>query len=90
MTEKGANVVGISTDDVATQRRFKETYHLPYTLLADVGGTVARMYGGVVPVVGVANRATYVVGEDGRITAIITGSEAIDPTRSIAACPSRR
>jgi alkyl hydroperoxide reductase subunit AhpC len=49
---------------------------------------VARQYGGVIPVVGRAYRATYVVGQDGRITGIVTGNDAIDPTASIAACPS--
>lgn len=73
---------------MATQRRFKETYGLPYPLLSDAGGKVARQYGGVIPVVGLANRVTYVVGQDGRIADIVTGSRAIDPTASIAACPS--
>ena len=49
---------------------------------------MARQYGGVVPIVGTANRATFVVGQDGRITEIVTGGDAIDPTRSIAACPT--
>jgi hypothetical protein len=44
----------------------------------------------VIPILGRANRATYVVGQDGRITGIVTGSDAIDPTVSIAACPSHR
>jgi peroxiredoxin Q/BCP len=80
--------VGISTDSVETQRRFKEQYGLPYPLLSDAEGVVARQYGGVVPIVGVANRATFVVGQDGRITEIVTGGDAIDPSRSIAACPA--
>lgn len=71
-----------------TQRRFKEQNGLPYPLLSDTGGVVARQYGGVVPIVGVANRATFVVGRDGRIVEIVKGGEAIDPARSIAACPS--
>jgi peroxiredoxin Q/BCP len=74
---------------VETQRRFKEQYGLPYPLLSDADGSVSRRYGGVVPIVGVANRATFVVGQDGRITEIVTGGDAIDPTRSIAACPAR-
>lgn len=81
-------MVGISTDSVETQRRFKEQNGLPYTLLSDEGGKVARQYGGVVPIVGVANRATWVVGRDGRIVEVVTGGEAIDPARSIAACPT--
>jgi peroxiredoxin len=42
-----------------------------------------------VPLVGTANRATFVLAADGRITEVVTGSEAIDPARSIAACPTR-
>ncbi len=79
-------MVGISTDTVETQRKFKEQLKLPYPLLSDRGGLVAKQYGGTIPVVGLANRATYVVGQDGRVKEIITGSGAIDPARSIDAC----
>lgn len=72
---------------MATQKRFKETYGLPYPLLSDAGGKVARLYAGVIPFIGLANRATFVVGEDGTIVDIVTGSAAIDPAGSIAACP---
>jgi peroxiredoxin Q/BCP len=51
---------------------------------------VARQYAGVIPIVGLANRATFVVAQDGRITEIISGSDAIDPAAAIASCPSRR
>jgi len=51
---------------------------------------VARKYGGVVPIVRVANRATWVIGRDGRIQSLITGGEAIDPTQAISACGSGR
>jgi peroxiredoxin Q/BCP len=83
-------VVGISTDSVETQRRFKEQHGLPYPLLSDPDGRVARQYAGVIPVVGLANRATFVVGQDGRIAEIISGSDAIDPAGAIASCPTRR
>ncbi len=78
--------MGISTDTVETQRKFKEELKLPYPLLSDQGGIVARQYGGTIPVVGLANRATYVVGRDGLVKEIIAGSDAIDPARSISAC----
>jgi peroxiredoxin Q/BCP len=82
-------VVGISTDSVETQKKFKEQHSLPYPLLSDANGGVARRYGGVVPIIGLANRATFVVGQDGRIAEIVAGGDAIDPTRSIASCPSK-
>jgi peroxiredoxin len=84
---KGAQVVGISVDDVATQKKFKERYQLPYPLLSDAGGKVSKKYGGTVPVLGVSYRATFVVDRDGTVKEIATGNNAIDPSGAIAACP---
>ncbi len=77
-------------DSQETLRRFKEENHLPYPLLSDEGGKVARQYGGTMPVVGVANRATFVVDEDGTVKNVVTGSDAIDPGGAIGSCPVRR
>lgn len=90
MTTKGAQVVGISTDDVATQKKFKEELKVPYVLLSDAGGKVAKLYGGTIPVVGLANRATYVLDQDGTIKEIVTGGAAIDPAGAITSCPLRK
>ncbi len=87
MEKKGAQVVGISTDDVETQKKFKESLNVPYTLLSDKDGAVAKQYGGTIPVVGLANRATYVVDADRTVKEIVTGSDAIDPAGAIASCP---
>ena len=88
--EKGAQVLGISVDDVATQRRFKAEYKLPYPLLSDAGGKVAAQYSGKMPVVGLANRANFVVDQDGKVEAIVEGSDAIDPSSAIGQCPLRK
>jgi peroxiredoxin Q/BCP len=88
--KKGAQVVGISTDDVDTQKKFKLELKIPYTLLSDKGGKVAASYGGTIPVVGLANRATYVIDADGTIKEIVTGSAAIDPAGAIASCPMKK
>jgi peroxiredoxin Q/BCP len=87
---KGAQVVGISTDSVETQRKFKAEHGLPYTLLSDQGGKVAAAYSGKMPVLGVANRANFVIDQDGTITAIIQGGDAVDPSSAIAHCPLRK
>jgi peroxiredoxin Q/BCP len=88
--KKGAQVFGVSTDSVETQKKFKAEYKLPYPLLSDPGGKVAKQYSGTMPVVGVANRANFVVGEDGTIAQIVEGSDAIDPNSAIASCPLRK
>ena len=51
--------------DVETQKRFKAELKLPYPLLSDEGGKVAKQYAGTMAVVGVANRANFVIGQDG-------------------------
>jgi len=86
----GAQVFGVSTDSVETQKKFKAEFKLPYSLLSDPDGKVAKQYSGTMPVVGVANRANFVIGQDGKITHIVEGGDAVDPNAAIAACPMRR
>ena len=88
--QRGAQVFGVSTDSVETQRKFKAEYKLPYALLSDADGKVAKQYAGTMPVLGVANRANFVIGQDGRITQIVEGGDAVDPNAAISACPLRK
>lgn len=44
-TSIGAVVLGISTDSVASHKKFATTYELPFTLLADVNKEVVGAYG---------------------------------------------
>ncbi len=87
MEKKGAEVVGVSTDSVETLAKFKAEFKLPFVLLSDEKGTVVDQYPGRIPVLGLANRATYVIGQDGVVKEIVTGGAAIDPSASVAACP---
>jgi peroxiredoxin Q/BCP len=41
----GAGVIGVSPQDPASHRRFKENYGLPFPLLADTDHTMAEDYG---------------------------------------------
>ena len=71
--EKGAVVLGVSKDSVASHKKFQEKYHLPFTLLSDTELKVLQAYGvwqeknmygkktmGVV-------RSTYLIDETGVI-----------------------
>ena len=62
--EAGVAVVGVSTDDVAAHARFAAEHKLPFPLLADEGGAIARAYG-VDLTLGLAQRVTVLVGPDG-------------------------
>lgn len=71
--EKGAVVLGVSKDSVASHKRFEEKYGLPFTLLSDTELSCIqaydvwkekKMYGKVS--MGVV-RTTYLINEDGII-----------------------
>ena len=71
--EKGAVVLGISKDSVASHKKFEEKFGLPFTLLSDTEKTVIqaydvwkekKLYGKVS--MGVV-RTTYLIDEDGII-----------------------
>ncbi|HET7729298.1 MAG TPA: peroxiredoxin [Usitatibacter sp.] len=77
---KGAAILGVSTQDEASHRRFTEKYRLDFPLLADTDGAVGRAYGtlgrgGLVSklkaAAGMADRVTFVIDEQGRIAHVI-------------------
>ncbi|MEM9079793.1 MAG: peroxiredoxin [Verrucomicrobiota bacterium] len=58
LTEKGVKVFGVSTDGVASQKKFAEKYDLPFALLADREKVVVKAFG--VPAgLGFAKRQAY-------------------------------
>ncbi len=71
-----AVVLGISTDTVASHAKFARKYHLPFLLLADIEGQVARAYGSYGPkkFMGKSDegvfRHTFIIDPQGRIAQI--------------------
>jgi thioredoxin-dependent peroxiredoxin len=45
LTQHGATVVGVSTDGVEAQKKFKETNNFPFPLLADTDKKVVKAFG---------------------------------------------
>ena len=60
-------VVGISTDGAETLDRFRRERELPFALVSDAAGRIARAYGARWPILGLARRVTYLVGRDRRV-----------------------
>lgn len=67
--EIGAAVVGVSLDDVASQKDFADKYHLPFPLLSDARQEVAKTYGVLTDFRGtaVASRQTFLIDPSGRV-----------------------
>jgi peroxiredoxin Q/BCP len=60
----GADVIGVSRDDTASHAGFKAHHRLPFTLLTDPGGQLARAWN-VTGRLGLAGRVTFVFDKDG-------------------------
>ena len=82
--EKGAVVLGVSKDSVASHKKFEQNHGLPFTLLSDTERTIIEAYGawqekknygkitmGVV-------RTTYLIDENGIIAKAITNVKATE------------
>ena len=83
-TEKGAVVLGVSKDTVASHKRFEEKFGLPFTLLSDENKAVLQAYDvwkekmnyGKVTL-GVV-RTTYLIDEGGTIVRAMDKVKAAD------------
>ncbi|MBR2577998.1 MAG: thioredoxin-dependent thiol peroxidase [Erysipelotrichaceae bacterium] len=82
--EKGAVVLGVSKDSVASHKKFEEKYGLPFTLLSDPDKKVIQAYDvwkekknyGKVSM-GVV-RTTYLIDEKGRIVKAVGNVKAAE------------
>lgn len=82
--EKGAVIIGVSKDSVASHKKFEEKYGLPFTLLSDEEKTVIQAYDvwkekknyGKVSM-GVV-RTTYLIDENGVIVRAFDKVKAAD------------
>ena len=74
----GAEVVGVSVDDVESHLDFAKEYGLPFPLLADAGGAVAARYGSIrdLGLVKFARRNTFLIDPQGRIAKVYLSADA--------------
>jgi len=61
--QAGLDIAGVSPQDPASHRAFREKYHLPFTLLSDVDKSVIRMYEVRGPLGFGVRRATYLIDQ---------------------------
>ena len=67
LSGEGLTVLGVSKDSVEAQKKFQEKYKIPFDLIADSDGTVAKAFGvETIPIVGMTKRQSFIV-KDGKI-----------------------
>lgn len=67
--QKKVIVFGISRDSATSHEKFRKKYRLPFVLVPDEDGKVARAYG-VSSVLGMSERVTFLVDKHGKIARV--------------------
>ena len=81
LRKAGAEVVGVSLDDVKSHAEFAEKYHVPFPLLSDADHAVSTSYGVLTSHMGMhyAKRTTFLIDPQGRIAKVYVD---VDPEKN--------
>jgi peroxiredoxin Q/BCP len=73
----GAEVVGVSVDDIGSHLAFAKKFSLPFPLLADTSGEVAGRYGSIYGLgpLKFAKRNTFLIDPQGRIAKVYLSAD---------------
>ena len=70
--------------------KFKESLKAPFPFIPDPDAKLTNLYEVKTPVLKLANRYTFVIGEDRKVLKVESGKDAIDPNGAIVSCPIRK
>jgi peroxiredoxin Q/BCP len=70
--DAGAVVIGISADSDESHRAFAEKHHLPFKLLSDADGSIARAFGVRKTLGFLPGRVTFVIDPEGIIRKVFS------------------
>ena len=76
--EAGAEVIGVSSDSADQHAGFASKHRLPFTLLADRGGRVRKVYGVPAAMGFIPGRVTYVIDRTGTVRHVFSSMTNID------------
>jgi peroxiredoxin Q/BCP len=79
ITKDGAEVIGVSVQDVSSHREFEKKYGLNFLLLADTQRKVVKEYGVYNDKWDIANRVTFIIDPNGKIVRVFP---KVDPKTS--------
>jgi len=76
LEQRGAVVLGVSSDKEATQAKFKSKNQLPFTILADPDHVAGKAYGVEKPDSAYFERSTFVIDPEGTVAKIMRNVDA--------------
>ncbi len=90
--DKGAAILGVSTQDAESHQRFTAKHRLNFPLAADTDGAISKAYGAIggggflgaaMNLFGVANRITFIIDESGHIAHIIDNPDCANHAEEV-------
>ncbi len=87
---RGATIVGVSVDDEASHKRFADKHGLPFTLIADPAGALAKRFQATRAFGLGVRRVTYVIAPDGLVRGVfhhelLIGRHVADVQKALSA-----
>lgn len=81
LRQAGADVLGVSLDDVKSHADFAAKYHVPFPLLSDADSTTAQAYGVLASKIGFkyARRTTFLIDPNGKVAKVY---QDVDPEKN--------
>lgn len=81
----GAKIIGVSVDTSESHAKFAEKHHLPFPLLADTDGRVAKSYYALTDLllIKLAKRYTFLIDPDGKVKKIYTNVNVSNHSQQI-------
>ena len=89
LKSQGFEVIGVSTDDEKSHKKFETKFDLPFTLIADTDKTIVESYGVWVEksMYGKSymgtSRKTFVIDEEGKIITVIDKVDTKAPSKQV-------
>ena len=89
LTSQGFEVIGVSTDDEKSHKKFETKFDLPFTLIADTEKTIVESYGvwAEKSMYGKSymgtSRKTFVIDEEGKIITVIDKVDTKQPSKQL-------
>ncbi len=72
----GVAVVGVSRDDAASHRKFREKFKINFPLLVDTDGKLTEAFGAAMEGRPMSRRISFLIAKDGRITHVTDNKDA--------------
>lgn len=83
IAKEGAVILGVSLDDIGTQKKFKEKYKMPFELLSDTEKKIAQAYNTLGLFGLYTQRVTYLISPEGKIAHVFYKVNAATHDRQV-------